>query len=837
MVVTSQPSIASRTQRELLALVSKNLARTTPTLPLAGGFVAYFGWMAGEYSAALTVAALAIALAVWRLVISRDAQRRIASEGDVGLRFLSRSIEANALVTGLMWTIATVAIYPQLQGTEATSYVVLVLGSVGIAAFFMPLMGRSFTILTAAQMCPLIGVSLWASGAQSLPIAVLGAIFWYAMHAGTRAFVAHVIRSIERGLELEAANFALREATTTANAAAEAKGVFLANMSHEIRTPLAAVIGFSEELLDVDQTMEDRIQAVRTINTAGKHLLNVINSLLDMSKIEASQLQLECVAVPLLPLIDEVVSLAYMQAAAKGLTFRAESVFPIPRTVHTDPLRLRQILLNLATNAIKFTANGSITVRTSYEAQSGQLVIAVTDTGIGITPEQMGRLFRPFGQADSSTSRRYGGSGLGLVISRKLAQAMGGSLEVSSTPGTGSCFTLTLPAGQVGEMLDAAPPEAPATAHFHGVDRRESLNGTVLLAEDNADNQRLITLYLKRLGAAVDVVDNGELAVQAALARHHDLVLMDMQMPVMDGMTAVRKLRAQGYPVPIVALTANATREDMQFCIDAGCNDFATKPIARATFERIVRQFLAAESVGGEFLPSGTMIFNSDADSDDESDPARDAQRRQLVRLIADLQGKLEGVSSLAELPAIKQMARGLRAMAEEQRCPPAAKLGGQIEFAATSEDLKTLGRLATRLDILAERIGLEVPGLSPATPQIEPDDSAIVSELLAESPDMADLVDYFLAKIPDYLERMRGAVGGMDYARIGQCAHDLKSVGGGYGYPLLLDLAKAMEGAAKAQDDVKVGELLARFESLMQRIQKGTATQPDKEPLLESVD
>ena len=275
----------------------------------------------------------------------------------------------------------------------------------------------------------------------------------------------------------------------------------------------------------------------------------------------------------------------------------------------------------------------------------------------------------------------------------------------------------------------------------------------------------------------------------------------------------------------------------MQFCIDAGCNDFATKPIARATFERIVRQFLAAESVGGEFLPSGTMIFNSDADSDDESDPARDAQRRQLVRLIADLQGKLEGVSSLAELPAIKQMARGLRAMAEEQRCPPAAKLGGQIEFAATSEDLKTLGRLATRLDILAERIGLEVPGLSPATPQNEADDSAIVSELLAESPDMADLVDYFLAKIPDYLERMRGAVGGMDYARIGQCAHDLKSVGGGYGYPLLLDLAKAMEGAAKAQDDVKVGELLARFESLMQRIQKGTATQPDKEPLLESVD
>ena len=830
---SNQPSTAGRTQRELLALASKNLSRTVPMLALAGGFVAYFGLTVGELTAALTIAALAVALAIWRLLIARSAPHQIAAEGESGLRTLTRSLEANSLATGLMWIVATLGIYPHLQGIDQAVYIVLVLGSVGIAAFFMPLVGRSFTILTTAQLCPLIGVSLWADGARSLPIAVLAAIFWYGMHSGTRAFATHVIRSIQRGLELEAANSALREATAAANAAADAKSVFLANMSHEIRTPLSAVIGFSEELLDIDQSMEDRVQAVRTINMAGRHLLNVINSLLDLSKIEASQLQLEWVAVPLLPLIDEVVSLAHMQAAAKGLNFSAEQEYPIPRTVTTDPLRFRQILLNLVVNAIKFTANGSVTVRTSYQAQSGRLVVAVSDTGIGITQDQMGRLFRPFGQADSSTSRRYGGSGLGLVISRKLAEALGGSLEVSSTPGTGSCFTLTLPAGQGDEMLDAAPPELPATAHFQGADRHESFSGCVLVAEDNADNQRLITLYLKRLGAAVEVVDNGERAVQAALARRHDLVLMDMQMPGMDGMTAVRKLRAQGYPVPIVALTANTSREDMQFCIDAGCNDFATKPIARAKFERIIRKFLAAGSVEQDFLPTGSQIFATGTDAE----PSRDPRRRELVRLIGDLECKLEGVSSPVELPAIKQLARRLRSLASELHCPPAAKLGGQIEFAATSEDLKTLTRLGTRLDILAERMGLEVPGLAPATAQDEPDESAIVSELLAEGPDMADLVGYFLAKIPDYLERMRSAVGSLDYARIGQCAHDLKSVGGGYGYPLLLDLAKAMEGAANAHDETKVGELLARFESLMRRIRKGSAPRIAGEPLLAAVE
>jgi two-component system, sensor histidine kinase LadS len=834
-------SVETTVQFRLSRHAASSLARSAPLVLAAGLFIAYLGWQAGQVVAAGVTAVFGTALALWRHRVARH-YLADAREQRPGALAGHREIEIHCLAAASMWAAATFWIYPHLDGIHETCYVALTFASVGVAAFVMPMFGRSFALLTTGLMLPLIAVSLLSDGAHSVPVALLAGMYGYGMFSGGKAFAAMAINALRRSADLEAANTALQAATAQATEATQARSVFLANMSHEIRTPLTAVIGFSEDLLDVDQTMEDRIHAVQTIHTAGKHLLSVINSLLDLTKIEADQLKLECMPVELLPLLDDVVALAQQQAMAKGLGFRIETEYPVPRSVQTDPLRFRQILLNLVTNAIKFTDIGSVTVRTSYDPATATLRVGVVDTGIGIDEAQLKGLFQPFAQADSSTSRRFGGSGLGLAISRKLAQSLGGDLGVTSTPGTGSCFTLSLPTGPVDALHDSEPPQLERTAQLRGgADSMEPMTGSVLLAEDNPDNQRLIGLILRRLGLAVEVVENGQLAVDAALARPHDLVLMDMQMPVMDGLTAVRTLRERGYPGPIVALTANASREDKHACIDAGCNDFATKPIARASFGRTIRQFLASESLEPSFLPAGTVLF---APGSEASADRRGQLVVQSVKLLAALRGGGEASAAheletagrehrevkpkVPEYREIKSTAREYRALSSELGCGAAAKLGGQIEFAATAEDVGSLARLATRLEVLAEAIEEEIAAAARSagaarSADATPDDTApIVSELLQEGPEMADLVEYFLAKAPEYVQRMRGAVAAMDFARIAQHAHDLKSVGGGYGYPMLLELSVSLDAAAKTGDPAQVTELASVFESLMQRIQRG---------------
>jgi signal transduction histidine kinase/ActR/RegA family two-component response regulator len=391
----------------------------------------------------------------------------------------------------------------------------------------------------------------------------------------------------------EALIHALQTAKTAADAANRSKSIFLANMSHEIRTPLTAVIGFSADLLDAGQTVEDRVHGAQTIYRAGKHLLNVIDGILDLTKIEADRLDIERESVALVSLVDEVAELSRLQATAKGLDFSVDHVYPLPRSIDTDPLRLRQILLNLTGNAIKFTARGSVSLRTSYDPGTAQLMIKVTDTGLGIDQSQLAGLFQPFGQADSSISRRFGGTGLGLVLSRKFAELLGGTLEVTSTLGTGSCFKLTLPTTAVNnEWLEQTEHHEPVLPAPLALNEPVGSESRILLAEDNPDNQRLIARHIQRLGVTAQVVHNGELAVQAALASLPHLVLMDMQMPVMDGLTAVRLLRSQGYQGAIVALTANATRDDMQACLDAGCDAYLTKPVDQQQFDQAVRHYL-----------------------------------------------------------------------------------------------------------------------------------------------------------------------------------------------------------------------------------------------------
>ncbi len=392
--------------------------------------------------------------------------------------------------------------------------------------------------------------------------------------------------------ELRAANAQLETARRAAEEANRAKSEFLANMSHEIRTPMTAILGFATLLREDDRGHADpqgREEFVEAIIRNAEHLLRILNDILDISKIESGRLEVERVRCPLGQIVSNVLALTAPQAAVKGLSLTVESFGPIPETIVTDPVRLEQILLNLVGNAVKFTRTGTIrlALRLVTDEDRPQLEIQVIDPGIGIAPEQAAKLFERFVQADSSTTRHYGGTGLGLTISRGLARMLGGDVAVQSVPGQGSTFTVRIESGPLaGVVMLRDIPHALALKSVPPQPQPARLTGRILLSEDSPDNQRLISLILTKAGAEVTVAENGQVAYEkatAALAEGapFDLILMDMQMPVLDGYDATRRLRAEGYSLPIVALTAHATTDDREKCLSLGCNYYIPKPIDR----------------------------------------------------------------------------------------------------------------------------------------------------------------------------------------------------------------------------------------------------------------
>lgn len=393
----------------------------------------------------------------------------------------------------------------------------------------------------------------------------------------------------------------LTEAKLAAEAANRAKSEFLANMSHEIRTPMTAIIGFSDLLLG-GATSEEAAEACQIIKRNGEHLLHLINDILDLSKIEAGKHNLDLQACCPRQLVSEVIRTMQVRADAKGLRLSVEFGGDIPLEIKTDPVRLRQILVNLLGNAIKFTEMGSVRVviQRDREFREGErLRFDIVDTGIGIADEHLAMLFQPFSQADTSARRRFGGTGLGLAISRRLARMLGGGITVSSVLGKGTTFRATIAMEPPGE---AKPPESSAEITERGAVIKNAvptLDCRILLAEDGPDNQRLLAFLLRKAGAEVTVVEDGQQAVEQVFRngeadRSIDLILMDMQMPVLDGYEAARKLRELGYQGPILALTAHAMKEDRQKCLDAGCDDYLAKPVDRQALLEQVSKYVAA---------------------------------------------------------------------------------------------------------------------------------------------------------------------------------------------------------------------------------------------------
>jgi signal transduction histidine kinase/DNA-binding response OmpR family regulator len=473
----------------------------------------------------------------------------------------------------------------------------------------------------------------------------------------------------------------LRVAKARADGANEAKGQFLAHMSHEIRTPMTSILGFAEMMLEPDQTPAQRQDALLAICRNARHLSDLINDVLDLSKIDAAQMTVERILCDLPDLIAQAICLTKPDVVKKGLDFKVELDGPVPRQILTDPLRVRQILVNLIANARRFTDEGAITLRVGCcpqadDCEKRAIRFSVVDTGIGMTREQLANLFRPFSQAEASTSRRFGGTGLGLAICKSLANLLGGDITAESLPGGGSTFTVQIDGGRLDniELVDRLPEAAPKGSAASESGPAVTLQGRILLAEDGPDTQKLISLYLRRAGAEVAIAENGREALERLAAEHFDLVLMDLQMPEVNGCTATTILRQNGCTMPIIALTAQAMSGDREKCRQAGFDDYLTKPIDKARLLKTVRRYLPEQSIAGD--ASADRLMTSEL----SDDPDLAELLPGFVRMLPKKVDRLFELLSAGELHELCQLAHQLKGAAGGYGFPLVTQGAAQLE-------------------------------------------------------------------------------------------------------------------------------------------------------------
>ena len=523
-------------------------------------------------------------------------------------------------------------------------------------------------------------------------------------------------------LEEERHNLAMQKTCLATEAATRAKSEFLANMSHEIRTPLNAILGFTELLRrGADEGDEaERRDYLDTIHCSGKHLLALINDILDLSKIEVGRLEVECIRCSPHEVIASVISLLRVRAQEKELDLHCEWPDKVPATIQSDPSRLKQLLMNLVGNAIKFTESGSVRVvtRSTGTPDKPRMRFDVIDTGLGIAPEKVDAIFDAFVQADSSITREFGGTGLGLAISRRIATALGGGLTVSSVPGQGSTFTAIIDIGSLEgvPMLDRPPADGLAARRREATEPYITLSpARILLVEDGNTNRKLISLVLGKAGVAVVTAENGEIGVRTALSDSFDLILMDMQMPVMDGYSATRKLRDSGCELPIIALTAHAMAGDEEKCRRAGCTGYFSKPIDADRLLQTIAQLLeqADTTIAGRTCKRPRTLPAAPLTQPDlvSSLPTDDEDFREIVEeFIATLHDRLAEMRQArdaSDFESLARLAHWLKGSGGTAGFPVLTESAKHLEKSALATQAGAAASALEEIERLAARIAL----------------------------------------------------------------------------------------------------------------------------------
>lgn len=651
----------------------------------------------------------------------------------------------------------------------------------------------------------------------------------------------------------------LQEAREAAQQASESKSAFLANMSHEIRTPLNAVLGFTDVLrrglvTDGDESLEH----LNMIHRSGKHLLELINDILDLSKIEAGKMEVESIDTSIDRIIFDTVDVLTARAQENDLKLEVRFDTAIPRVIQSDPTRLRQIITNLIGNAIKFTSNGTVTIATRLsEDDSPNLLIDVIDTGIGMTAEQQSKIFESFSQADETTTRKFGGTGLGLAISRRLADALGGELSVSSEPDVGSTFTVRVPVS-VAELGHMNSPEDILAEH-HATEQQMArdivslLAKPVLVVDDGEANRRLIELVLGRAGAIVTVVENGLEAIKALSAHDFDLIYMDMQMPVLDGYSATQQIRSVGLKTPIIALTGNAMKGDREKCLDAGCDDFLTKPVDIDLLLELSVKYIGTPEKGNDEVIAATEIAPSpvtppnasriDAPAGSPSQPIHptlsmddDELREIVVDFVQRLDSRLDGMKEMladADFESIGSEAHWLKGAGGTVGFPMLTDPAIALEQAAGNNDLEMAEAILHEIQDIHSRIvfcdeqsdgnrprGSDTKDVPENSSSESPDTGEpIHCTLPFDDQEFREIIVDFVDRLDVRLREMRGRSHAGQFDHLANDAHWLKGAGGTVGYDELTEPALALERAAQAASHSGVTQALDRISAVRRRM------------------